>query len=115
MRFHRTFQIAAAYGLLAAALVLLQPAYAQPADTVLLNGNITTRDERFSAQQALAAATSNFGEIFVWKEVGQIKAGYNSNLLVLDENPVKEIGNLKKIRLLFLKGEILDRDKLLVK
>jgi imidazolonepropionase-like amidohydrolase len=47
--------------------------------------------------------------------VGQIKAGYNADLLVLDENPVNDIRNLKKIRMIILNGEILDREKLLTK
>ena len=66
-------------------------------------------------RQALAASTGNFGEIYRWKKVGQVKAGYNADLLVLNENPVKDISNLKKIRLVILNGEILDREKLLAK
>ena len=65
-------------------------------------------------RQALAAATSNFGELFGWSEVGQVKAGSNADLLVLDENPVQDIGHLKKIRMVILNGEILDRDRLLL-
>jgi imidazolonepropionase-like amidohydrolase len=68
-----------------------------------------------SQRQALAAATSNFGDLFAWKNVGQAKAGYNADLLVLDENPVNDISNLKKIRMVILNGEILNRDKLLSK
>ena len=68
-----------------------------------------------SPRQALAAATSNFGEIYRWTKVGQVKAGYNADLLVLDENPVKDPRNLKKIRMVILNGEILDREKLLTK
>ncbi len=66
-------------------------------------------------RQALAASTGNFGEIYRWAKVGQVKAGYNADLLVLDENPVKDVNNLKKIRMVILNGEILDREKLLVK
>jgi imidazolonepropionase-like amidohydrolase len=64
-------------------------------------------------RQALAAATSNFGEIFDWKTVGQVKAGYNADLLVLNANPLQGIENLKNIHSVILNGEILDRDKLL--
>lgn len=64
-------------------------------------------------RQALAAATSNFGELFGWSEVGQVKAGYNADLLVLDADPVQDIGHLKKIHRIILNGEILDRDRLL--
>jgi hypothetical protein len=65
-------------------------------------------------RQALAAATSNFGELFGWSQVGQIKPGSNADLLVLDENPVQDIGHLKKIRMIILNGEVLDRDRLLL-
>lgn len=64
-------------------------------------------------RQALAAATGNFGEVFGWKKVGQVKEGYNADVLVLNANPVQAIGNLKDIHLIILKGEILDREKLL--
>ena len=66
-------------------------------------------------REAIAAATSNFGELFGWKNVGQVKIGYNADLLVLDENPVNDIEKLKKIHMVILNGEILDRDKLLLK
>jgi len=66
-------------------------------------------------REAIAAATSNFGELFGWKNVGQAKVGYNADLLVLDENPLEDIENLKKIHMVILNGEILDRDKLLLK
>jgi hypothetical protein len=66
-------------------------------------------------RQALAAATGNFGELFGWNQVGQVKAGFNADLLVLDENPVQDIGHLKKIRMVLLNGEALDRDRLLTK
>ena len=68
-----------------------------------------------SPRQALAAATNNLGEQFGWNTVGQVKAGYDADLLVLDENPVTDVLNLKKIRMVILNGEILNRDKLLSK
>ncbi len=64
-------------------------------------------------RQALAAATSNFGELMGWKQVGQVQAGYNADLLVLDADPVQDLGHLKKISMVILNGEILDRDGLL--
>ena len=66
-------------------------------------------------RQALAAATSNVGEMFGWSDIGQVKAGYHADLVVLDENPVQEIRNLKKIRMVILNGKVLDRDRFLVK
>ncbi len=64
-------------------------------------------------RQALAAATGNFGEIFGWKTVGQVKAGYNADLLVLNADPLQSVENLKNIHSVILNGEILDREKLL--
>jgi imidazolonepropionase-like amidohydrolase len=64
-------------------------------------------------RQALAAATSNFGAIFGWKKIGQVKAGYNADLLVLNANPLEDIHNLKNIQTVILNGQILDREKLL--
>jgi hypothetical protein len=64
-------------------------------------------------RQALAAATGNVGELFGWNQVGQVRAGYNADLLVLDENPAQDVGHLKKIRMVLLNGEILDREGLL--
>ena len=64
-------------------------------------------------RQALAAATSNLGELFGWCQVGQVRAGYNADLLVLDADPTQDIGHLKKVRMVILNGEILDRDQLL--
>jgi hypothetical protein len=66
-----------------------------------------------SPRQALAAATANFDALLGWSKVGRVKAGYNADLLVLDDNPAKDVGNAKKIRILILKGKILDRGKLL--
>jgi hypothetical protein len=68
-----------------------------------------------SPRQALAAATSNFSELLGWRNVGQIKPGYHADLLVLDGDPSKDVTNAKKIDLLILNGEILDRKHLLVK
>ncbi len=64
-------------------------------------------------RQALAAATSNLGALFGWSEVGEVKVGFNADLLVLDANPVEDISDLKKIRMVILNGEIIDRDRLL--
>lgn len=73
---------------------------------MLVNACLTPR-------QALAAATSNVGEVFAWSGVGQVKAGYEADLLVLDADPVADITNLKRIRHVMLKGRLVDRQALL--
>jgi len=65
-------------------------------------------------RQALAAATSNVGEVFRWPAVGQIKPDYDADLVVVDGNPTTDIANLKKIRLVILNGEVLNRQPLLI-
>ena len=64
-------------------------------------------------RQALAAATANVGELFGWPTVGQVKPGCDADLLVLDADPTRDIGNLKRIRHLVLAGEVIDREALL--
>lgn len=65
-------------------------------------------------RQAIAAATGNFSRIFRWSDFGVIKPGGRADLLVLNDNPLTEIQNLKKIHLLVLQGKLIDREKLLV-
>lgn len=66
-----------------------------------------------SERQAIAAATSNFSEIFKWQEVGNIKPGCRADILVIESNPLKDLKNIKKIDMVILKGKIIDREKLL--
>jgi len=70
-------------------------------------------DIGLTPRQALAAATSNVGDDFHWATVGQVKQGFDANLLVVDDNPAADIRNLKKIRLVVLNGEVVDRQALL--
>jgi hypothetical protein len=60
-------------------------------------------------RQALAAATSNVGEVFRWPRVGQVRKGFDADLVILDADPTKDIANLKKIRTVIHEGAIVDR------
>lgn len=60
-------------------------------------------------RQALAAATSNVGEVFRWPRVGQVKKGFDADLLILDADPTKDVANLKRIRMVIHEGAIVDR------
>ena len=64
-------------------------------------------------REALAAATSNYSEIFGWNHIGRIEVGREADLLILNDNPILDIENLKKIDFLFLDGELIERQRLL--
>ena len=64
-------------------------------------------------RQALAAATGNVGTVFGWRDVGQIRAGFNADLLVLDADPTVDVVNVKKIERVMLAGSLIDRAVLL--
>jgi hypothetical protein len=64
-------------------------------------------------RQALAAATANVGTAFGWRDVGQIRAGYNADLLVLDADPTVDIANAKRIDRVMIAGALIDRAALL--
>jgi hypothetical protein len=67
-----------------------------------------------SPRQALAAATSNFQATFDdWGAVGQVRAGYRADLLVLDRDPRQAVANLESIHTLILAGQVVDRPTLL--
>jgi hypothetical protein len=70
-------------------------------------------DLGLTPRQALAAATGNVGEVFRWPKTGQVKAGYDADLVVVDADPTADVRNLKKIRMVLLGGEIVDREALL--
>jgi hypothetical protein len=64
-------------------------------------------------RQALAAATANVGTAFGWRDVGQIRAGYNADLLVLDADPTVDIANARRIDRVMIAGALIDRAALL--
>jgi Amidohydrolase family len=64
-------------------------------------------------RQALAAATANVGTAFGWRDVGQVRAGYNADLLVLDADPTVDVANVKRIDRVMLAGALIDRAALL--
>ena len=70
-------------------------------------------DLGLSPREALASATRNAGEVFRWRKTGQVKPGFDADLLIVDADPAADIRNLKKIRMVILAGEIIDREALL--
>jgi imidazolonepropionase-like amidohydrolase len=63
--------------------------------------------------QAIVAATKN-GAVASrgLSEFGTIEAGKRADLLVLDANPLADIGNLRKLSIVMRNGAAIDRERL---
>lgn len=59
-----------------------------------------------SKKEILKTATSNAGEILGMK-IGQISEGYESDFILLKENPLDHIENLKTVTEVYVKGEVI--------
>ena len=64
-----------------------------------------------SKREAIAAATENFSQAFGWK-IGKIKPGYAADIIIVRDNPLKDLNNLKRIDTLIHNGRVIDRNKL---
>jgi adenine deaminase len=62
---------------------------------------------------AIVSATGAAAKRLGSKEIGQIAPGALADLVVLDEDPEKDIHALRTVRAVYLGGVELDRDKLL--
>ena len=63
--------------------------------------------------QALTAVTVSSAEFLALKEYGTLDAGKSADFLVLDVDPLMNIANTRKIAKVYLRGQELDRSKLL--
>lgn len=67
----------------------------------------------FSPIEALEIATRRAAEFLgVDRDLGSVERGKIANLVLLDANPLTDIGNTKKVRAVIIRGTILDRAKL---
>jgi imidazolonepropionase-like amidohydrolase len=66
-----------------------------------------------SPREALAAATGNYAEQFGWAELGAIEPGRRADLVVLEQDPTKDVANADRIAAVYLAGAKLDRAALL--
>jgi imidazolonepropionase-like amidohydrolase len=62
--------------------------------------------------QALTAATKTAAEIMRLDKLGTVAVGKSASFLVLDGNPLDEIGNTRRIAKVYLQGEAVDRTSL---
>lgn len=66
-----------------------------------------------SPAEALRAATSDAAAILGWgNRVGRVEAGAAADLLVLDEDPLRDVRNVTTLRALVINGRHLDRSQL---
>jgi hypothetical protein len=66
-----------------------------------------------SPREALAAASSNYADVYGWQDVGRIEPGRVADLLLLDADPRTDVSAVDHIRAIVFKGASLDRDALL--
>jgi imidazolonepropionase-like amidohydrolase len=59
--------------------------------------------------QVLAAATRNGADLLQMTDVGVIEAGRSADFVVLDENPLDDITNTRRIASVYLRGRPVDR------
>jgi len=63
--------------------------------------------------EALELATRRAAEFLgVDRDLGSVERGKIANLVLLDANPLTDIGNTKKVRAVIIRGRLLDRAKL---
>lgn len=59
-----------------------------------------------TGKQALIAATKNCAEMCgVLDELGTVEQGKIANLIVVEENPLENISNLRKLKMVFKDGK----------
>ena len=66
-----------------------------------------------SPREAIAAATTNYADVYGWPDVGRIEKGRNADLLILKEDPRSDLSALDAIDEVILDGVAVDRASLL--
>jgi len=64
-------------------------------------------------REALAAATSNYADLFGWSDIGRIEPGRTANLVFLSRDPRQDISAVDAISAVWLRGVAVDRRGLL--
>jgi hypothetical protein len=66
-----------------------------------------------SPQEAIAAATSNFADIYGWRDIGRIEPGRVADVLILKSDPRSEREALNHIDMMIFQGVVVNRTLLL--
>jgi hypothetical protein len=62
-----------------------------------------------SQREAIAAATSNFADIYGWRDIGRIESGRVADVLILDADPRNDLEALDHINIMVFRGAVLNR------
>ncbi len=63
-------------------------------------------------EQAIAAATSVAAEHLGLTDLGTLEAGKSADFIILSDNPLDDIRNTRSIEQVFLRGQVIDRERL---
>jgi imidazolonepropionase-like amidohydrolase len=66
----------------------------------------------FTPRQAIVFATSNGARALGRDDIGMIEAGRSADFIVLDANPLEDIANTRRINMVYLRGQKVDRSGL---
>ena len=66
-----------------------------------------------SPREAIAAATSNFADIYGWRDIGRIEPGRVADMLILNADPRSDLAALDHIDRIIFRGSMLNRQSLL--
>lgn len=69
-------------------------------------------DHGFSPYKALESATRNTAQLFGLNNSGQIRVGFNSNLVLLNKNPLLEISAIKDQEIVITQGKYFNAEDL---
>jgi imidazolonepropionase-like amidohydrolase len=66
-----------------------------------------------SPREAIAAATSNFADVYGWPDIGRIETGREADLLILEADPRESVSALEHIHTLVFQGVVVNRARLI--
>jgi adenine deaminase len=66
-----------------------------------------------SPREVIAAATSNFADIYGWRDIGRIELGREADVLILESDPRSDLEALDHIDMMLFQGAVVNRKLLL--
>jgi imidazolonepropionase-like amidohydrolase len=66
-----------------------------------------------SPRETIAAATSNFSDIYRWRDIARIEPGRVADVLIFDADPLNDLSALDHNDKIMFRGSMLNRQSLL--